>query len=111
MRSKIFSLFLIFFLTSCAAGNKFGEKTCKDIHGQFTKSVKCLELKFISLNPKKNEEYKDTYDLILKAIANQVYENRINNVQAWLIYDDVILGFKKSKNKQEYLNKVLSKYS
>ena len=111
MKLKICSLLLIFFLTSCASGNKFGEKTCKDIHGQFTKSVKCLELKFISLNPKKNEEYKDTYDLILKAIADQVYESRIDNVQAWLIYDDMILGYKNSKDKQEYLNKVLSKYS
>mgnify|MGYP001168981391 CR=1 FL=1 len=111
MKSKICSLLLIFFLTSCASGNKFGEKTCKDIHGQFTKSVKCLELKFVSLNPKKNEEYTYTYDLILKAIANQVYESRIDNIQAWLIYEDIILGYKKSKDKQEYLNKVLSKYS
>ena len=68
-------------------------------------------IKIYKFKSKKNEEYKDNYDLILKAIANQVYESRIDNVQAWLIYDDVILGFKKSKNKQEYLNKVLSKYS
>ena len=78
MKNYVYILFLTIFLTGCATGNKFGEETCKDIHGQFTKAVKCLELKFVSLNPKKNEEYKETYDLILKALANQVYENRID---------------------------------
>jgi len=111
MKKYVSILFLVFFLSGCATGNKFGEETCKEIHGQFTKAVKCLELKFVSLNPKKNEEYKDTYDLILKALANQVYENRIDNVQAWLIYEDIILGYKKSKKKQDYLITVLSKYS
>ena len=43
--------------------------------------------------------------------ADQVYENKINNVQAWLVYDDIILSFSKAKNKQEYLLSVLSKYS
>ena len=63
MKNYLSILFLAIFLTGCATGNKFGQETCKDIHGQFTKAVKCLELKFVSLNPKKNEEYKDTYDL------------------------------------------------
>ena len=80
MKKYVSILFLLFFLTGCATGNKFGEETCKDLHGQFTKAVKCLELKFVSLNPKKNEDYKDTYELILKALANQVYENRIDNI-------------------------------
>ena len=44
-------------------------------------------------------------------MANQVYENKIDNVQAWLIHEDIILGYEKSKKKQDYLITVLTKYS
>ncbi len=98
-------------LSGCAFNKKFEKETCQTIHGLFTKSVDCLELKFIQINPKKYQEFEKTHSLVLKALADQVYENRINNVQAWQIYDDVMFTFKKSKNKQEYLLTVLSKYS
>ena len=60
---------------------------------------------------KKNEQYKDTYSLTLKALANQVYENKINNTQAWLLYDDIIVGFGNAKDKQKFLINTLSKYN
>ena len=69
-----------------------------------------MKLKFININPKKYKKYEETHKLILKALADQVYENRINNVQVWLIYDDIILNFKKAKKKEGYLTTVLSKY-
>jgi hypothetical protein len=47
----------------------------------------------------------------LQALADQVYQNRITNSQVWLIYDDIIGDFKKSKKKEEYLISVLSRYS
>ena len=111
MRKFIVIFFLVFFLNGCATGNKYGQQTCKELHGQFTKAVKCLELKFVNLNPKKNEQYKDTYSLTLKALANQVYENKINNTQAWLLYDDIIKGFGDAKDKQKFLINTLSKYN
>ena len=49
-------------------GNKFGEETCKDIHGQFTKAVDCLELKFININPKKYQEYEKTHNLDYRSL-------------------------------------------
>ncbi len=101
----------VILLSGCAFNKEFEKETCQTIHGLFTKSVDCLELKFIKINPKKYQEYEKTHSLVLKALADQVYENRINNVQVWQIYDDIMLTFKKSKNKQEYLLTVLSKYS
>ena len=101
----------IFLLNNCAGINKFEKETCKQIHGLFTKATSCLELKFININPKKYKEYEKTHNLILEALADQVYENKINNVQVWEIYDDIILGFKKTKKKQDYLITVLSKYN
>jgi len=101
---------LLFLLNSCATNKKSAKETCQKIYGLFTKSVNCLELKFININHKKNKTNEETHKLILKALADQVYENRINNVQVWLIYDDIILNFKKAKKKEEYLTTVLSKY-
>jgi len=111
MKKIILFLFLIVLFNGCASTKKFEKETCQTIHGLFTKSVDCLELKFIQINPKKYQEFEKTHSLVLKALADQVYENRINNVQVWQIYDDIMLTFKKSKNKQEYLLTVLSKYS
>ena len=111
MQKYLAFLFLVLFLNGCATGNKYGQQTCKDIHPKFTKAIKCLELKFTSLYPKKNDEYKETYNLVLKAVADNVYENKIDNAQAWVIYDDVVLGFREAKKKQEYLITVLSKYN
>ena len=77
----------------------------------FTKSQDCLELKFESIDPKNYSEYQDLHSLILKAIADRVYENKLNNDQAWLIYEDVIKDFNKAKDKNQYLITVLDKYS
>ena len=109
--NKIFLfIFLIFITTSCAT-KKIDKERCKDIYGYFTKAKDCLALKFESSNPKKYKKYKEQHSLILNALADQVYENKIDNGQAWTIYEDVILEFTKSKNKTEYLENVLDKYS
>ena len=103
---------LILFLTSCAANKYEKEKEkCKDFYGYFTKSKKCLELKFESSNPKKYQENKELHGLILSALADQVYENKINNNEAWILYDDVIEGFNKAENKTNYLVTALEKYN
>ena len=103
---------LILFLTSCAANKYEKEKEkCKDFYGYFTKSKKCLELKFESSNPKKYHENKELHGLILSALADQVYENKIDNNQAWILYEDVIQGFNKAKNKTNYLVTALVKYN
>jgi hypothetical protein len=109
--NKIFLfIFLIFIATGCAT-KTIDKERCKDIYDYFTKAKDCLALKFESSNPKKYKKYKDTHILILEALTNQVYENKIDNNQAWTIYEDVILEFTKSKNKTEYLENVLDKYN
>jgi hypothetical protein len=102
---------LIFIVTSCATNQKFGKEHCKDLYGYFTKAKNCLALKFENSNPKKYQEYKALHSVVLKTIANQVYENKINNDQAWTIYEDIVLEFNKSKNKTEYLSNVIDKFS
>ena len=109
----IFS-FLFLLLNQCASTSKkfSAEKdNCRSIHGFFTKSQDCLELKFESIDPKNYGEYQDLHSLILKAIADRVYENKLDNNQAWLIYEDVIRDFNKAKDKNQYLITVLDKYS
>ena len=103
---------LILFLTSCAASKYEKEKEkCKDLYGYFTKSKKCLELKFESSNPKKYQENKELHGLILSALDDQVYENKINNNEASILYDDVIEGFHKAENKTNYPVTALVKYN
>ena len=97
-------------LSGCGT-KKFEKATCQEIHGLFTKSISCLELKFLKINPKKYEKYETSHNLILEALADQVYQNKISNAQVWLIYDDIISDFKKSKKKEEFLLSVLSRYS
>ena len=55
--------------------------------------------------------YQDLHSLILKAIADRVYENKFDNNQAWLVYEDVIKDFNNAKDKNQYLITVLDKYS
>jgi len=98
-------------LSGCATNKKFEKATCQEIHGLFTKSINCLELKFLKINPNKYEKYETSHNLILQALADQVYQNRIGNAQVWLIYDDIISDFKQSKKKEEFLLSVLSRYS
>tara|TARA_B100000959_G_C14726578_1_gene519169 strand:+ start:289 stop:627 length:339 start_codon:yes stop_codon:yes gene_type:complete len=112
MKKLLLCIFLILITTSCA-NKKFiqNKEHCKDIHGYFTKAKNCLAIKFENSNPKKYQEYKALHSMVLKTIANQVYENKINNDQAWIIYEDTILEFNKSKNKTEYLSNVIDKFS
>ncbi len=108
---KNFFLIILFsLLVSGCANKKFEKATCQEIHGLFTKALNCLELKFLKINPKKYEKYETAHNLILKALADQVYQNKINNVQVWTIYDDIILDFEQSKKKEEFLLSVLSRY-
>ena len=110
--NKIFIVIVsLLILSGCSTSKKFEKATCQEIHGLFTKSISCLELKFLKINPKKYEKYETSHNLILQALADQVFENRINNVQVWQIYDEIISDFKKSKNKEEFLLSVLSRYS
>ena len=111
MKKILLFIFFIFITTSCATNKKFDKEHCKEVYGYFTKAKDCLAIKFENSNPKKYQEYKALHSMVLKTIANQVYENKIDNDQAWTIYDDIILEFNKSKNKIEYLNNVLDKYS
>ena len=104
-------VFSLLMLSGCATNKKFEKATCQEIHGLFTKSISCLELKFLKINPKKYEKYETSHNLILQALADQVYQNKISNVQVWLIYDDIISDFKKSKKKEDFLLSVLSRYS
>ena len=110
--NKIFIVLVsLLILSGCSTNKKFEKATCQEIHGLFTKSISCLELKFLKINPKKYEKYETSHNLILEALADQVYQNKISNAQVWLIYDDIISDFKKSKNKEEFLLSVLSRYS
>jgi len=109
----LFSILLLVLNQCASTSKKFNTEkdNCKSIHGFFTKSQDCLELKFESIDPKNYSEYQDLHSLILKAIADRVYENKLNNDQAWLIYEDVIKDFNKAKDKNQYLITVLDKYS
>lgn len=110
--NKIFIVLVsLLILSGCSTNKKFEKATCQETHGLFTKSISCLELKFLKINPKKYEKYETIHNLILEALADQVYQNKITNTQVWLIYDDIISDFKKSKKKEEYLISVLSRYS
>jgi len=110
MKKFFLIMFSLLLLNGCA-NKKFEKATCQEIYGLFTKAISCLELKFIKINPKKYENYEATHNLILKALADQVYENKIDNSQVWKIYDDIINDFKKSKKKDKFLLSVLSKYN
>ena len=68
-------------------------------------------LALVKKNPRKYDENKKLHGLILSALADQVYENKINNDQAWILYEDVIQGFNKAKNKTNYLVTALEKYN
>ena len=110
--NKIFIVIVyLIILSGCTTNKKFEKATCQEIHRLFTKSISCLELKFLKINPKKYEKYETSHNLVLEALADQVYQNRISNDQVWLIYDDIISDFKKSKKKEEFLLSVLSRYN
>ena len=110
--NKIFIVIVsLLILSGCSTNKKFEKATCQEIHGLFTKSISCLELKFLKINQKKYEKYETSHNLILQALANQVYQNKITNAQVWIIYDDIIEDFKQSKKKEEFLLSVLSRYS
>ena len=114
MKKIIVFIFLSILLNQCSSTpKKFNveKDNCRSIYGYFTKSQDCLELKFESIDQKNYGEYQDLHSLILKAIADRVYENKFDNNQAWLVYEDVIEDFNKAKDKNQYLITVLDKYS
>ena len=114
MKKIIIFIFLSILLNQCSSTpKKFNveKDNCRSIYGYFTKSQNCLELKFESIDPKNYGEYQDLHSLILKAIADRVYENKFDNNQAWLVYEDVIKDFNNAKDKNQYLITVLDKYS
>lgn len=113
MNRIIIIILSLIILSSCASKPKFNveKDKCKSTYGYFTKSIKCLELKFESSNPDKFNEYIDLHSMVMKALADQVYENKMDNNQAWTIYDDIIADFNKAKDKNKYLINVLDKYN
>ena len=46
-------------------------------------------------------------NVLIVALADQVYTNKINNIQVWDIYDEFLTGFRKSKNKVNYLTNAI----
>ena len=47
------------------------------------------------------------HDVLIAALADQVYKNKVSNVQVWDIYDEFLAGFRKSKNKANYLTNAI----
>ena len=103
MNKVVIFAFLLLLLNQCTSTSKkfnVEKDNCRSMYGFFTKSQDCLELKFENIDPKNYGEYQDLHGLILKAIADRVYENKLNNDQAWLIYEDVIKGLSQANTKK-----------
>ena len=105
----LLSIFLVLVNGCATKTKKFDTQKvkCKEIYGYFTKSKDCLGLNFQEYFSAKDGEYEKQHDLVLDAISNQVYENKINNVQAWENYEDILIGFRKSKDKSGYFTNVI----
>ncbi|HJO77343.1 MAG TPA: hypothetical protein QF874_01710 [Pelagibacteraceae bacterium] len=105
----LLSIFLVLVNGCATTKGKFNvqKDNCKEIYGYFTKSKDCLGLNFQNYYSEKDKEYEKQHDLILDAISNQVYENRIDNEQAWKNYEDILKQFRSSKDKTGYLTNVL----
>ena len=84
---KLTVLFIFLFaLNGCATKTtKFQNKVenCKETYGYFTKSLDCLGFNFNNFYSEKNQEYEKQHDVLIAALADQIYENKINNVQVW----------------------------
>ena len=103
-------LVVLLSLNACATKTtKFQKKVenCKETYGYFTKSLDCLGLNFSNFYSEKNREYEKQHDVLIAALADQVYTNKIDNVQVWDIYDEFLVGFRKSKNKANYLTNAI----
>jgi hypothetical protein len=108
---KIFILLTICLsLNACSTkATKFKKKVenCKEVYGYFTKSLDCLGFNFNNVYSEKNEEYEKQHDVLIAALADQVYSNKIDNEQVWKIYDEFLLGFRKSNNKANFLTNAI----
>tara|TARA_B100000989_G_C19497276_1_gene452644 strand:- start:188 stop:532 length:345 start_codon:yes stop_codon:yes gene_type:complete len=108
---KLFVLLAVLIsLNACATKTtKFQKKVenCKDTYGYFTKSLDCLGLNFNNFYSEKKQEYEKQHDVLIVALADQVYKNKINNEQVWDIYDEFLIGFRESKNKSNYLTNAI----
>ena len=110
MKKLTVLLIFLFALNGCATKTtKFKNKVenCKETYGYFTKSLDCLGINFNNFYSEKNQEYEKQHDVLIVALADQVYTNKINNVQVWDIYDEFLVGFRKSKNKANYLTNAI----
>ncbi len=110
MKNILLLSILIFLANGCATNTKKFETQkvkCKEIYGYFTKSKDCLGLNFQKFYSSKDNEYEKQHDLVLDAISNQVYENKIDNEQAWENYEDILIGFRESDDKSAYLTNVI----
>ncbi len=110
MKKFFLLLILLLFVSACATkSTKFQKKVenCKETYGYFTKSMDCLGFNFNNFYSEKNKEYEKQHDVLIAALADQVYKNKISNVQVWDIYDEFINGFRKSKNKSNYLTNAI----
>ncbi|MDA9744502.1 hypothetical protein N9U84_01980 [Candidatus Pelagibacter sp.] len=110
MKRLFVLLAVLISLNACATKTtKFQKKVenCKEIYGYFTKSLDCLGLNFDNLYSKKNQEYEKQHDVLILALADQVYKNKISNEQVWDIYDEFLIGFRESKNKSNYLTNAI----
>ena len=105
----LLSIFLVLVNGCATKTKKFDAQKvkCKEIYGYFTKSKDCLGLNFQKYFSAEDGEYEKQHDMVLDAISNQVYENKINNEQAWENYEDILIGFRKSKDKSGYLTNVI----
>tara|TARA_Y100001958_G_C21040734_1_gene410444 strand:- start:414 stop:758 length:345 start_codon:yes stop_codon:yes gene_type:complete len=110
MKKVLTLLFMVLALNACSTkATKYKTKVenCREIYGYFTKSLDCLGFNFSNLYSEKNEEYEKQHDVLIVALADQVYTNKINNIQVWDIYDEFLTGFRKSKNKVNYLTNAI----
>jgi len=110
MKKLIVLLIFLSTLNGCATKTtKFKNKVenCKETYGYFTKSLDCLGLNFSNFYSEKNREYEKQHDVLISALADQVYKNKISNEQVWDIYDEFLIGFRESKNKSNYLTNAI----
>ena len=110
MKKFFLLLVVLLFVSACATkSTKFQKKVenCKETYGYFTKSIDCLGFNFNNFYSEKNQEYEKQHDVLIAALADQVYKNKVSNVQVWDIYDEFLIGFRESKNKANYLTNAI----
>ena len=106
MKNIIIISLMLVMLNACstkATKYKMKVEDCKSIYEYFTKSLDCIGLNFQSFYSEENQEYEKQHDVLIAALADQIYSNKIDNDQGWKIYDEFLAGFRKAKNKSNFL--------